>query len=266
MLRSASFVFALALAACSGASDEGAATSASSDELISCGWLMGGTCEKLPAGNWRSAEFWGELYLNKYAAELEYAKVLDWYGIPWAYEPTTFVLDSTGHIRSVLRGPQTPTTLARAMASAEHVIRRHMISLHQVSDEPLKALQLRLAWMVDIEVADKADSDAVQVVLVAGGLVVSAPLLLGPARANFTLAVAGIGAVADDEVVATAIPTLDLAVLAVDLVVTSGGLGAVVDDDPLPGISLLGGGNPLGGHFIMPRRHGRHPCGRRAPA
>ena len=26
-------------------------------------------------------------------AELEYAKVLDWYGIPWAYEPRTFVLE-----------------------------------------------------------------------------------------------------------------------------------------------------------------------------
>jgi hypothetical protein len=26
-------------------------------------------------------------------AELEYAKVLDWYGIPWLYEPTTFVLE-----------------------------------------------------------------------------------------------------------------------------------------------------------------------------
>ena len=26
-------------------------------------------------------------------ADLEYAKVLDWYGIPWAYEPTTFVLE-----------------------------------------------------------------------------------------------------------------------------------------------------------------------------
>jgi thiol-disulfide isomerase/thioredoxin len=31
--------------------------------------------------------------------------------------PTTFVLDSSGHIRSVLRGPQTPSTLAHAMAS-----------------------------------------------------------------------------------------------------------------------------------------------------
>ncbi len=31
--------------------------------------------------------------------------------------PTTFVLDSSGRIRSVLRGPQTASTLARAMAS-----------------------------------------------------------------------------------------------------------------------------------------------------
>lgn len=30
--------------------------------------------------------------------------------------PTTFVLDSNGHIRSVLRGPQTQATLSRAMA------------------------------------------------------------------------------------------------------------------------------------------------------
>src|SRR4029079_13995963 len=26
-------------------------------------------------------------------AELEYAKVLDYYGIPWLYEPTTFVVE-----------------------------------------------------------------------------------------------------------------------------------------------------------------------------
>jgi hypoxanthine phosphoribosyltransferase len=33
-------------------------------------------------------------------AELEYAKILDWYGIPWMYEPTTFVLerDADGRI------------------------------------------------------------------------------------------------------------------------------------------------------------------------
>lgn len=26
-------------------------------------------------------------------AELEYAKILDWYGVPWQYEPRTFVLE-----------------------------------------------------------------------------------------------------------------------------------------------------------------------------
>ena len=33
-------------------------------------------------------------------AELEYAKVLDWHGIPWQYEPTTFVLarDTEGRV------------------------------------------------------------------------------------------------------------------------------------------------------------------------
>jgi thiol-disulfide isomerase/thioredoxin len=33
--------------------------------------------------------------------------------------PTTFVLDAAGRIHSVLRGPQTPATLARAMASVK---------------------------------------------------------------------------------------------------------------------------------------------------
>src|SRR5262245_38842088 len=73
MLRHVSFAFALALTACSGAPDEETATSASSDELVSCGWLMGGTCSKLPSGNWRSPEFWGEFYLNKYTPQLDYA-------------------------------------------------------------------------------------------------------------------------------------------------------------------------------------------------
>ena len=29
-------------------------------------------------------------------AELEYAKILDYYGIPWMYEPRTFVLEEDG--------------------------------------------------------------------------------------------------------------------------------------------------------------------------
>jgi hypothetical protein len=35
------------------------------------------------------------------AAELECAKVLDYYGVPWEYEPTTFVLNSDGEGRVV---------------------------------------------------------------------------------------------------------------------------------------------------------------------
>ena len=27
----------------------------------------------LPSGNWRTAEFWGEVYLDKYAAQLKHA-------------------------------------------------------------------------------------------------------------------------------------------------------------------------------------------------
>jgi hypothetical protein len=34
-------------------------------------------------------------------AELEYAKILDWYGIPWQYEPTTFVLERDAEGRVV---------------------------------------------------------------------------------------------------------------------------------------------------------------------
>jgi hypothetical protein len=36
----------------------------------------------------------------KHAAELECARVLDWYGVPWEYEPRTFVLkrDADGRV------------------------------------------------------------------------------------------------------------------------------------------------------------------------
>ena len=35
------------------------------------------------------------------AAELETAKILDWYGVPWDYEPRTFVLERDGAGRVV---------------------------------------------------------------------------------------------------------------------------------------------------------------------
>ncbi|MGH7282274.1 MAG: lipase family alpha/beta hydrolase [Polyangiaceae bacterium] len=58
---------------CSGApTEETDSTSATSDELVACGWLTGGTCAKLPSGNWRSPQFWGDFYLAKYASERAY--------------------------------------------------------------------------------------------------------------------------------------------------------------------------------------------------
>ena len=34
-------------------------------------------------------------------AELEYAKILDYYGVPWMYEPHTFVLERDDHGRVI---------------------------------------------------------------------------------------------------------------------------------------------------------------------
>ena len=34
------------------------------------------------------------------AAELEFARLLDYYGVPWEYEPRTFVLESDGEGRT----------------------------------------------------------------------------------------------------------------------------------------------------------------------
>lgn len=68
----ASLFGALALG-CSGApTEDTGSTSATSDELIACGWLTGGACAKVPSGNWRSPEFWGDFYLAKYASERAY--------------------------------------------------------------------------------------------------------------------------------------------------------------------------------------------------
>jgi triacylglycerol esterase/lipase EstA (alpha/beta hydrolase family) len=58
-------------AACSGAPDdaEPVSTDSTSEELVSCGWLSGGSCTNLPPGDWRSPYFWADVYLAKYAAQ-----------------------------------------------------------------------------------------------------------------------------------------------------------------------------------------------------
>jgi len=58
------------LVACSDAAEGDEATSQStSEELVACGWLAGGDCARVPAGDWRSPELWADLYLAKYAAQ-----------------------------------------------------------------------------------------------------------------------------------------------------------------------------------------------------
>jgi hypothetical protein len=69
-MRSFLFVLGLSLAACSAApNDEAQTTEATNDELLACGWLNGGGCSFLPSGNWRTPEFWGDVYLAKYASQ-----------------------------------------------------------------------------------------------------------------------------------------------------------------------------------------------------
>jgi len=40
-----------------------------SEALVTCGWLAGGSCTNLPRGDWRSPYFWADVYLAKYARE-----------------------------------------------------------------------------------------------------------------------------------------------------------------------------------------------------
>src|SRR5262249_24911675 len=109
-----------------------------------------------------------------------------------------------------------------------------------------------------------------------------------PALGDLDLAVGSLAAVADHEVVAAAVPALDLAVLLIDLGVATRGGGAVVEDDVLPGpvglgreeevigvvderLGLRTEGGPCGGPLVgvvrgRPLERGAVPgTGRRAP-
>ncbi len=83
---------------------------------------------------------------------------------------------------------------------------------------------------------------------------VSPLLLVGPALGDLDLAVAAAGAVADHEVVAAAVESQDLAVLAVDLVVVAAGRRTVMEDDVPPGpVGLVGIQELIGARFINKR-------------
>ena len=154
---------------------------------------------------------------------------------------------------------------------AEHMVGGNVICFHEVGDQFLDRFHLSGTGVIDVKVAHQADADAVFVELIAGGFVVGAPLLLGPAGPDFDPAVGGIGAVADDKVIAELVPPLGFVHF-----VEGGGPsrrgGAVVNDDPVPmiercrrdpcrGKSLDRGENGLdrlhlwAGRHHDPRRH-----------
>src|SRR5262249_44222065 len=113
---------------------------------------------------------------------------------------------------------------------------RDLVPLLQVGDQGLGRGDLLGCGRCVGEGADQADADAVLVdVGVRRAFAMKPVLLVRPAPGDLDLAVGAAGAVADDEVVAAAVPALDLAMLAVDLLVAPLGLGAVVDYDELPG-------------------------------
>src|SRR4051812_11993983 len=92
------------------------------------------------------------------------------------------------------------------VAVADDLVARDVVGLHHVCDELGGRVHLRGRGAIAIEVADEADADGVLVVPVVGSPGVRADLLLCPAGADFDQAVGGVGAVADDEVVAEFVP------------------------------------------------------------
>jgi hypothetical protein len=62
--------FALStVAACGDAPATEATGSSGQDLSLACTWLAGGDCSSLPAGDWRSPDFWADVYLTKYAEQ-----------------------------------------------------------------------------------------------------------------------------------------------------------------------------------------------------
>ena len=127
--------------------------------------------------------------------------------------------------------------------------------------QPEQIGKLRRRWIVIVEIADQADSDAMLVVVLVRRFAMGAMLLFDPARADFDLSVGRVGAVADDEVIAEFVPAFG----AVPLVEPRGAAGiggAVMNDDALPPVGgLLGeptGFNDAGGSGGM--RAATKPC------
>src|SRR5437867_7859215 len=67
MSRSLSLALLFLATACSSPPPEENVVSSSEEELVTCGWLAGGSCQALPAGDWRSPYFWADFTLAKFA-------------------------------------------------------------------------------------------------------------------------------------------------------------------------------------------------------
>ncbi len=123
----------------------------------------------------------------------------------------------------------------------------------QMSNERLGRGDLAGGWRLFVEITDQADADSIFVDVVRAGVAAVHPLLLVvPPLSDFDLAVAAAVAVADDEVVAAAVDSEDLAVLGVDLVVAAARGGTVMQHDIPPGpIGLVGVDQLVGVRIIQ---------------
>jgi hypothetical protein len=93
------------LVGCGGVAGNGPQEGSASQALGACSWLLGGECRSLPAGNWRSPEFWADLYLAKYARELAYANENIEPGPAPLAEPRTVLLITGVTIRAAWLDP-----------------------------------------------------------------------------------------------------------------------------------------------------------------
>src|SRR5262249_6761939 len=138
-----------------------------------------------------------------------------------------------------------------------------VVPLAEEADQGLGRRDLPRRGGLPVQVADQADPDPVFVDVVAAGIpAVHALLLVIPALRDLDLAVAATLPVADHEVIAAAVITQDLAVLAIDLIDIAAGRGAMVEHDVPPGpISLVGVEELVGRRFAEERPESIAPAG-----
>ncbi len=115
----------------------------------------------------------------------------------------------------------------------KNAISGNVVFSHQINNEPNQRMQLLRRRPRIVEIADKTDADAARVIPVVERIIVSPPLLLGPARPDFNLPISAVRTVADDKMV----PKLVKAAITMPFIndcSRSVRAVAVMDDDPGP--------------------------------